>query len=180
MTESRKISLHIVRIISAMLIVLPGIRTATALDNNLQIGGTLVAEPCNIDSDVPLEVDFGTVIIKGLYSNIRTAPAPFIINLTECDISLGKDVTLLFRGNENLALPGLLAADAMAGIAIGIEQPDGKALPVNQMTPAYKLQNGTTSIALQAYVEAEPQTITDHSLVPGDFTATATIEVAYP
>ncbi|MEI9482397.1 fimbrial protein [Enterobacter cancerogenus] len=156
---------------------------ASALDNNLQISGTLVTEPCSLDvNNNTLTVDFGTIIEKGLYKDVRTPGFPLTITLTECDISLGKLVNLTFTGAESAALPGYLATTGAGstGVAIGIETPDGVNLPLNKATPGYALQDGTTQIALQAYVEAEPEAIKNQSLVPGEFSATATIDAEYP
>ncbi|UIL51498.1 MULTISPECIES: fimbrial protein [Pantoea] len=154
-----------------------------ALENNLQISGTLVTEPCTLDVNNNTQtVDFGTVIEKGLYKDVRTPGVPFTISLTECDISLGKTVSLTLTGAESTPLPGYLTAtgSGSAGVAIGIETPEGKNLPVNQAMTGFALNDGTTEIVLQAYVQAEPDAIKNQSLVPGAFSATATIDAEYP
>lgn len=66
------------------------------------------------------------------------------------------------------------------GVAIGMEKPDGTPLPFNKATPGYTLVNGTNDITLQAYVIGEPNAITAQTIAAGDFTATATFELAYP
>lgn len=159
------------------------VQQANALDNNLQIGGTLVSEPCTLDvNDNTLLVDFGTVLDNTLYKDTRTLGLPFRVTLTDCDTSLAKSVNLTFSGQESVALPGLLitSGSGATGIAIGIETLDGVALPVNHPTPSYDLQDGTTAINLQAYVQAEPKALEQHSLVPGSFSAVATIDASYP
>lgn len=156
-----------------------------AMDNNLQISGILVTEPCTLDvNNNTLAVDFGTVIEKGLYKDSRSSEVPFTITLTECDISLGKMVNLTLNGTESKskALAGYLATTGAgsAGIAIGIATPDGKNLPVNKAIKGFTLKKGTTEIILKAYVQAEPDAIRNQSLVPGAFSATATIDAEYP
>lgn len=166
----------------AGLLILMFTKSAAAL-THLEISGTLVTEPCILDiNDNTLEVEFGTVIEKGLYKDVRTPGVPLTIRLTDCDISIGKTVNLMFTGTESSALPGYLSTTGAgsAGVAIGIETPDGVNLPVNKSTPGFDLQDGTTQITLQAYVEAEPEAIKNQSLVPGTFSATATIDAEYP
>lgn len=167
--------------LGAVIALVTGAQPGYAMNNNLNITGNLVAEPCSIDTDQPLEVDFKTLILKSLYRDGRSAAVPFNVELKECDTSLGQSVSLTFRGAES-ALPGLITTEGAgsSGIAIGMQQPDGTALPFNQPTPAYALTDGTTTIALQAYVQADPQAIASQTLVPGDFSATSTFEVAYP
>ncbi len=156
---------------------------AVAQDKNLQISGTLVNEPCTMNPDNnTLSVAFGSVIEKTLYSDSRTKPVPFKVTLTDCDTSIAKSLNLTFSGTEDAALPGMLAAsgDGGKGIAIGIATAEGVSLPVNQTTPAFALQDGTTVINLQAWVEAEPDVIAQQSLISGEFSAVATIDASYP
>ncbi|ELQ6221729.1 fimbrial protein [Cronobacter turicensis] len=154
-----------------------------ALDNNLQISGTLVTEPCTMDVNSNTQtVDFGTVIEKGLYKDVRTPSVPLTITLTECDISIGKTVNLIFTGNESTSMPGYISTTGAgsSGVVIGIETPEGTNLPINKPTSEFGLQDGTTQIVLQAYVEAEADAIKNQSLVPGAFAATITIDAQYP
>lgn len=154
-----------------------------ALENNLQISGTLVTEPCTLDVNNNTQtVDFGTVIEKGLYKEVRTPGVPFTISLTECDVSLGKTVNLTLTGAESTPLSGYLIAtgSGSSGVAIGIENTEGKNLPVNEALSGFALNDGTTDIVLQAFVQAEPDAIKNQSLVPGAFSATATIDAEYP
>lgn len=172
----------------AALSCLLAVSPVRALDNNLSVTGTLVTEPCALDVDQnTLTVDFGTVIKKGLYGE-PTRPQPLTVTLTGCDLSLGASVSLVFTGTESSGLPGYLAAtgDGGAGVAIGLETLDGTAIPVNAVSPVYDLaanlqaDGATVLLPLQAFVQAEPDAIRDHSLVSGDFSATAVIAATYP
>lgn len=179
-TASKKIvPLYALGIVMAMG---SGIRSAQAIDNNLHFSGTLVSEPCNLDPQTSdILVDFGSIVDKYLYANARTKSIPFVVKLTDCDTSLGNKATLTFKGTENTALPGLLAVTGAAtGIAIGMEASDGSALPFNAPTPEYTLAKGTNSFTLGVYVQAEPLAIAQQTITQGDFTATATFELAYP
>ncbi|MFP2237305.1 fimbrial protein [Pseudescherichia vulneris] len=154
-----------------------------AIENNLSVTGTLVNEPCELDpSTSALNVAFGTVIEKNLYSDTRITGLPLVIKLVNCDLSLGSQVALTFKGTESTALPGFLATTGAgsSGVVIGLALPDGTPLAFNQQTPAWTLTGENNTLTLNAYVAAEPEAISAKSLTPGDFTATATFEVSYP
>nr|WP_154325606.1 fimbrial protein [Pantoea sp. 201603H] len=154
-----------------------------AAENNVRLHGALVAEPCVIPpGEENIALDFGTVIDKYLYLNTRTPGQPFSIHLTACDLSLGKTVSVTFTGTENIALPGLLAVDTgsgAAGIAIGLETPEAKPVPLNQAMDKFALETGSNVIPLQAYIRGEPAAITNQSIARGPFTATATFSLSY-
>ncbi|HAT5000114.1 type 1 fimbrial protein [Serratia marcescens] len=151
--------------------------------NNVRLHGALVAEPCVIPpGEEEIELDFGTIIDKYLYLNTRTLGQTFEIHLAECDISLGKTVAVTLLGTESLALPGLLALNAGSqakGIAIGLETPEGKAVPINKPGDKYSLQSGGNIIALRAYVRGEPQAIERKTIGYGVFGAVATFSLEY-
>lgn len=157
-----------------------------ALENNVQVSGTLVSEPCTLDpgsAEIPL--DFGNLVGKYFYTTARTPGQEFHIVLRGCDLSIGKNATLTFKGTESQALPGLLAAQNgdTRGLAFGIEVKNGGntvALPLNKPSPVFVLSEGTLDLTLNGYVQAEPQAIQNQSITPGPFTATATFELAYP
>ncbi|MTD09185.1 fimbrial protein [Serratia sp. YC16] len=156
---------------------------AWAAANNLRLHGALVAEPCVIaPGDEEIELDFGTIIDKYLYLNTRTLGQKFEIRLAECDISLGKTVSVDFLGAENPVLPGLLAISAASqakGVAIGLETVEGKALPINKAGGKYTLQAGGNVIALRAYVEGEPKALANQAIGRGAFGAVATFRLEY-
>lgn len=158
---------------------------AFATENNLQISGQLVAEPCTLStasSDITL--DFGNLVSKYFYQTSRTPGEPFAIVLTECDTALGNSATVTFKGTESVALPGLLVPDDgdTHGIAFGIETDDEtpRPLALNQPSPVYTLADGTNTLALRGYVQAEPDAIAAQSLTAGAFVATATFQIDYP
>ncbi|OKB66623.1 exotoxin [Serratia marcescens] len=156
---------------------------AQAKDNNLHFDGTLVADPCVLDpKTTDIRLDFGTVVDKYLYLNTRTHSQPFVINLIECDTSLGDTVIMTFKGAESKELPGLLALTSgpAAGIAIGMELDDGHPLPFNKPTPGFALRDGETQLRLRGYVQGEPSALQSHRIGRGEFTAVATFELNYP
>lgn len=151
-----------------------------AANNNLSFDGTLVSEPCNLDpATSEITVDFGTVIDKELYKYARTAGKPFTINLTECDPSLANSVTMTFSGTESSALPGFLAVTGTPGVTIGMESSTGTPVPFNKPSPASQIFAGNNSVTFNAFVQAEPDAISQHTIATGSFSSIATFEMAY-
>ncbi|MCR1574215.1 fimbrial protein [Klebsiella aerogenes] len=151
---------------------------------NLRFHGSLVAQPCVIEpGDEHIELDFGSVIDKYLYINQRTHSQPFVIRLSKCNLALGKMVSLSFLGTESVGAPGKLALDATSqasGIAIGIEDREGKAILINQGNSSrYPLQSGVNRIILHAWVEAEQEALSTKSIVRGPFSAVVTFKLNY-
>lgn len=170
-------------ILLTVLLYSPSIMTPVwAVDNNLQFSGMLVSDPCELDPNTTdLTVEFTSIIEKDIYLNTRASAIPFTINLINCDTSLGSTVTFSFKGIESAALPGYLKVEGSAsGIAIGMKNDQGTPLPFNSELPPISLSDGISSITVQAYVEGEPEAIQNKTIIPGDFSATATFELAYP
>ncbi len=170
-------------LLAQTLMVVPLPTLAAGDNNNVYLHGALVAEPCVIPpGDEEITLDFGTIIDKYLYLNTRTLGQAFEIHLEECDLTLGKTVSVTFTGTENSALPGLLALDggsAATGIAIGLETPSAQPLPLNQASDKSLLQPGSNIIALKAYVQGEPLAIANKTIVRGPFSAVATFNLEY-
>lgn len=155
--------------------------TAGAAANNFKLHGALVAEPCTLQ-EADLELDFGTVVDKELYTHQRTGGKSLQITLQDCDLSLGKSVRISFGGQANLALPGLLALDAGSaaqGVAIGFETLQGQPLPLNDWSSDKILTSGHNLIALQAYIRAEPEAIAQKTITLGTFSAITTFTLRY-
>lgn len=105
---------------------------------------------------------------------------PLVDNLINCDMAQANQVTFNFSGTESTTLPGSLAVTGVTGIAIGLENPDGTPLALNKPTPAMALSTASNSFIFQAYVAGEPDAIQAQTITTGDFSATATFEMAYP
>lgn len=150
---------------------------------NMRLHGVLVAEPCVIPpGEESVQLDFGTVIDKYLYQNTRTHGQPFELHLAECDLSLGNAVKITFRGIENPHLKGLLAIEGgsqASGIAIGMETQSGTLLPINKASEGQRLVSGTNTLTILAYVQGEPQAITNRTIERGPFSAITTFSLAY-
>lgn len=172
------------RIGLALLLACPFLFCApTQAAENLAFRGTLVNAPCTLrPGDEAIELNFGTLVNKFLYSNTRTPSQPFSLHLDDCDTAVATGVKLTFIGTENSSLPGLLALDASSaarGVAVGMETAAGQALPLNVQGSTTPLTPGNMAIALQAYVQAEPVAQANLGIVPGAFTATATFALEY-
>lgn len=149
----------------------------------IKIRGLLVAEACTVrPGDENIIVDFGTIVDKYLYINQKTPLEKFNIHLDDCDNSIFNNVTVKFEGTENPNLPGLLAIDngSMAsGIGIELFEDSGKKIPINSLTSAYRLENGTNILSFTANVQGEPDAIKNRSIGLGYFTATAVFNLIY-
>ncbi|WP_212611827.1 fimbrial protein [Serratia plymuthica] len=92
-------------------------------------------------------------MIKHSHVSIPVQYEAAMIHLEECDLTLGKTVSVNFTGTESSALLGLLAIDGSSeatGIAIGLETPSAQPLPLNQASDKLLLQAGSNRIALKA------------------------------
>lgn len=156
---------------------------SAAYSADVEVKGQLVFEPCTLSqAGENISLPFGTIVKNYFYTADRTPPEPFTIELTNCDTGIGKEAFVTFRGAESQALPGLLLPDngTLPGLAIGIETPEGKPLPLNKTSPAYALSDGTTTLNFQGYIQAEPDAVKNKTLTTGVLSATATFEISYP
>lgn len=165
----------------ALLWLLVGHSAAQAADN-LHFTGALVQEACTLrPGDEELQIDLGAMPDKYLYLNQRTRGKPFSLHLENCDPVLGNTLEITFSGNESAALPGLLTPDAGSqarGIAIGLETPQGKALPFNQ-PGRFAVQAGNNQLDFLSYIAAEPDAVENKNIVMGLFKASGTFAILY-
>ncbi|MCK1144621.1 fimbrial protein [Providencia vermicola] len=151
----------------------------------VQFDGVLVEDACEVyPGDENIELDFGTVVDKYLYLNTRTHSQPFTIRLINCDLVLGKEVRVTFTGNENLALPGLLALDRgsqASGIAIGLETENGTPIILNKVhSYIQNLHTGNgNDLNLKAYIQGEPNALLTKKIGRGEFYVTTKFVLEY-
>lgn len=166
---------------AVLLWLLVGPAAAQAADN-LHFTGALVQEACTIrPGDEELQIDLGKTPDKYLYLNQRTRGKPFSLHLENCDPALGSTLEITFSGNESAALPGLLTPDAGSqarGIAIGLEMPQGQALPFNQPA-SFAVQSGSNQLDFVSYIAGEPDAIKNKTITRGVFTSSATFTIVY-
>lgn len=176
--EKVKVSISCAAVLCSGLLFCSAVHSA-----DVEVKGQLVFEPCTLSqASENITLSFGTIVKNYFYTADRTPPESFTIELEGCDTTIGKEAFITFRGTESIGLPGLLVPDngTLPGLAIGIETPEGKPLPLNKTSPAYTLSDGTTTLNFQGYVQAEPDAIKDKTLVTGNLSATATFEITYP
>lgn len=155
---------------------------------NLDIKGNLIDRPCRIDpNSAALTVSFMDTALP-LY---RTYPGKsykerFTIKLINCHAStLNKVVELIFKGQEEHALPGMLAVTGNnAGkLAIAILDTDESSLL--KLNEVHNLGRGTVVegenviLNFSSYVQASDAAIAGRSVTTGNYTAAATFELKY-
>lgn len=156
-----------------------------AQSETVQFDGTLVEDACEVyPGDENIELDFGTVIDKFLYLNVRTQSQSFTIRLINCDLVLGREVKVTFTGTESVTLPGLLAINPgslASGIAIGLETEDGIPIELNKSRDyIQQLHTGDgNNLNLKAYVQGEPNALLTKTIERGSFEATTTFMLEY-
>ncbi|WP_193016281.1 fimbrial protein [Proteus sp. FME41] len=158
---------------------------AFSAPDNMYFHGILVDEPCTIKpGDETVELDFGNIPDKNLYAYQRTPSQLFQIRLSECDLTIGKSVKITFKGDENQAMAGqgflaISPSSQAAGIAVGLESENGNALPVNKETDKLSLNADDTILNFYAFIQGEPDAITNQSIKRGPFSAIATFHLNY-
>ncbi|MCX9004734.1 type 1 fimbrial protein [Citrobacter portucalensis] len=148
--------------------------------HNMIFNGHLVAEPCTLEES-QIDVEFETVIDRYLYINERTSPKKFSIGLKDCDTSSVNKLKIEFIAKENNFLPGLLSLDGgsqASGIGIGLETLDGKLLPFNKES-VHMFHEGKNLLTFYAYIQGEPEALSQKTIGKGRFTATATFRISY-
>ncbi|NIG46418.1 type 1 fimbrial protein [Enterobacter sp. Acro-832] len=141
-------------------------------DTDVEFSGTLVADPCVVDTDSQeQEIDFGNIASKTFINHESTAPKDFRIRLLECDLTLGTQVSVTFLGDESLTQPGAFAVTGDAkGIAVRIEDAEGRTVAPNRAHGAGDLLQGETVLAYRARVTAKNVS----EVTEGEFMAVAT------
>lgn len=166
---------------AVLLWLLVGPAAAQTADN-LHFTGALVQEACTLrPGDEELQIDLGATPDKYLYLNQRTRGKPFSLHLENCDPALGSTLEITFSGNESAALPGLLTPDAGSqarGIALGLETPQGQALPFDQPA-SFAVQAGTNRLDFISYIAGEPDAIKNKNIDKGLFTVSGTFTISY-
>ena len=172
------------KIVTILLLIIAGLSAVSRVGAvNITMHGKLVAEPCSIvPGDEKKEVFVGHIGPAFLYENVRTAGTDFALRLEHCDISALDSVSITFSGQEDTELPGHLALDTFCtarGVAIGLETPTGKPLPLFSESDIYPLANGTSAINLRAFVRASSRAIAKREIKAGSINATATFILNY-
>jgi type 1 fimbria pilin len=168
--------------VGALLLLAAGNTLAAEDEKNMYLHGALVAEPCVIPPESEnITLDFGAIVDKYLYANIRSPGEAFAIQLDECDPAIAESISFTFKGMENAALPGYLALEGgtAKGVAIGLETEKGEFLPLNKPGEKQALEAGTNQVQFKAFVQGEPEALENGKIERGEFVASATFEMNY-
>lgn len=171
---------HAAMLFCSSLLLMPLLACA---DAEVNFSGTLVEEPCSLaPEDSVIDIDFGTIASKYLYSYRRTLGKPFTLHLLACDLSLGNSVSITFNGSEDADQPGLIALDGAStasGVAVGIETADNRLIPVNKLGDEQRLETGNNELAFQVFVSAGEEAMKEKKIGPGSISSNITFELNY-
>jgi len=152
--------------------------------DNMTFSGRLVAEACTLSPESEkVRLNFLSVPDSALYVNGRTPGRPITLRLLNCDISQGNNsLSIHFEGPESLKQPGFLAldSDGIAGVAIGLETPQGNRLPLKTKNAIGQVTAGTNNIEFMAYLQGEKEALESHQIGRGEIkNATLTFTLTY-
>ncbi|MEN0615602.1 fimbrial protein [Klebsiella indica] len=172
----------------ASIVIIYSLFSATAvhaigelIGGDLKFQGEVVAHGCSID---PLSknvvVDFGEISARTLYAEGKSLPKAFVITLKDCSTAVFNSVTVTFSGTENTNMSDrLVVTGAASGIGIGFEESDGTAISLNVPTTALAISGTSMSLNFNAFVEGEPNALSNKTLQTGGFQATANYTLNY-
>ncbi|KAG0925722.1 hypothetical protein G6F31_018638 [Rhizopus arrhizus] len=152
--------------------------------DNMTFSGRLVAEACTLSPESEkVRLNFLSVPDSALYLNGRTPGQPITLHLLNCDISQGNNsLSIHFEGPESSKQPGFLAldSDGIAGVAIGLETPQGHRLPLKTKNAIGQVTAGTNNIEFMAYLQGEKEALESHQIGRGEIKhATLTFTLTY-
>ena len=90
-------------------------------------------------------------------------------------------VSFTFSGNESAVVPGLLVVEGsnVKGLLVGLEKPDGGALPMNKSHRMKQLGSGDNIVNFNAYLQGEPEALANKTLGLGSFEVSLTFSLDY-
>ncbi|MFJ3458587.1 fimbrial protein [Scandinavium goeteborgense] len=144
--------------------------------------GNLVHGACDISpKSLEQTVDFGSIIIKSLYSDGESPKSDLNIELIDCDLKTAQSATVTFSGISDTDQPNYLAVTGDAkGVAVGIEvADDGMLVRINNPSPSFDLVQGDMTLKFKTFVKASPAAIKNQTIAVGNFSSTATFVINY-
>ena len=160
---------------AALVLALSLAADAQAADN-LSFKGNLVQEACTLrPGDEAVTLELWDVTSKHLYINTRSQGKDFRLHLENCDTTIGATVSITLAAGKTPRCPACsrwMAAVAPQASGWRIETPSNKPLPLNLPSDAQVLIDGSNVIALKAFVQGEPQAISDQTIGQGAYRVT--------
>lgn len=145
--------------------------------------GTVVAHGCSIvPSSKNIVVEFDKISLRTLYAEGKSQPKAFVIELQDCSTDVFNSVTVTFSGTENSNMSDRLAitpSSTASGIGIGFEESNGTAILLDTPTTAVAISNANMQLNFKAFVEGEPNALSNKILQAGNFKATAYYTLNY-
>lgn len=172
----------------ALIVIIFSLFAATAvhaigelIGGELTFKGKVVAQGCNIvPSSKNIAVDFGEISARTLYAEVKSLPQAFAIELQGCSTAVFNSITVTFSGTANPNMNDRLAVTGSAsGIGIGFEESDGTAISLNTPTTAVAISSAAMQLDFKAFVEGEPDALSNKTLQTGEFQATANYTLNY-
>ena len=160
------------------------IAPAKAADDGFAGAEEVALKTCTLHSEsAEIPLDFKRVIDRYLYRYGLTPRRTFTLRLGACDSQVLTGAKLRLIGKESTELSGRLALDGTGGakgVVIGLQAENDQALPINGSDALIipRAPSGM-SIALQAYLEAEPSAQSSRNVLLQHFSATAFVVLDY-
>ncbi len=152
---------------------------------NMHIFGSLIIAPCKVlPEHSQIDIVFDEIRLDDIYkSYFEFEKKDFKIVLSECDISIAKQVKIKFEGATHNELTGLLALDDSANnpdLGIKIITKEGIPVSLGNYTSLYNIpNNGHFELSFIASLQATAKAIANKSIKPGHFSATAVFSLKY-
>ncbi|MNV66207.1 Fimbria A protein precursor [compost metagenome] len=152
-------------------------------DGEITFKGSIIEAPCSIASDSANQtVQMDKVTSSVLKNGGKSTPKAFQIRLTECDLTdAKKTVTATFKGQTSIPQPDLLAftTGVASGASLAIADARGNLIKANTASLATKLISSDNVLQFQAYLQGDMDGQTGATIVPGEFTTSATFALTY-
>lgn len=154
-----------------------GLSHISQADTDIHFSGVLVAEPCQLATDSEEQiVDFGSIAARQFINSQLTPSKSFSIRLTECDLSVGQNVTVTFIGDESAEQPGLFAVVGEAkGIAVLLMNDDEQTILPGKSISSLLLSGNENTFTFQAAVSGPDFS----SVTAGEFASTLIFSLEY-
>lgn len=164
--------------IASLLVVSQQVAAYTSDTFNITIHHSIVEVPCFVvPADENLNVDFGSIERGTLMNDGQTNPVGFKFRV-DCSGSAANNVSVKLTGIADNNDPELLALSAGSdakGIAIALEGPDGKAMPLNKFLAPKKIDDVVMEFSFSAYVKR----VNNNDVDAGPFTAIASLVMEF-
>lgn len=146
-------------------------------DTDVEFSGTLVADPCQVDMDsADQTVEMWPVATSTFINNETSGPKDFSIQLYDCDLSMGSQVSVVFQGDKDSRDPDLFAISGTAeGVALTIFDSNGKRVLPYARQDSVPLSGTEVSLKWQARL----QTVAGRNVTEGEYLAVVTFLLEY-